>query len=125
MDILNKISILLKEQHKTQKELCEYLGIGKQAFTNWKSGATTSYQKKLPQIADFFNVSIDYLLGKETIISQPNNLNDLYIAVSLEEKAELEELIANYRACDNAGKHKIIEASRIEADRFRQLRKNS
>ncbi len=53
---------LLKEQNKTQIQLCKELGIGKQTFTNWKSGASSSYIKYLPQLARFFNVSVDYLL---------------------------------------------------------------
>lgn len=64
MGTLEIISALLKEQGKTQKELCEYLGIKKNAYTNWKSGVNKSYVKYLPQIASFFDVSIDYLLGK-------------------------------------------------------------
>ena len=63
MFILDKIIALLKEQGKSQKELCEYLGIKQQAFTNWKGGNNTSYMKYLPQIAEYFHVSVDYLLG--------------------------------------------------------------
>lgn len=65
MFILNKIITLLKEQGKSQKELCEYLGIKQQAFTNWKGGNNTSYMKHLPQIAKFLDVSVDYLLEEE------------------------------------------------------------
>lgn len=65
MDTLSIISQLLDEKNISQQELCTFLGIGKQAFTNWKSGHTKSYKKYLPQIADFFGVSVDYLLGKE------------------------------------------------------------
>lgn len=64
---LNIISDLLKEQKKTQKDLTDFLGITKNAFTNWKNGDNTSYLKKLPEISDFFNVSVDYLLGKTNI----------------------------------------------------------
>lgn len=63
-ELLEKIAFLLKEKKKTQKDLCEYLGVGKQAFTNWKSGFSKSYTKYLPQIASFFDVSVDYLIGK-------------------------------------------------------------
>ena len=66
MDTIAIILKLLKEQHKTQKELCETLHIGQPKFTDWKTGRIKSYQKYLPQIADFFNVSIDYLLGNTT-----------------------------------------------------------
>ena len=65
MDTLSIISQLLIERNVSQQELCAHLGVGKQAFTNWKSGHTQSYKKYLPQIAEFFNVSVDYLLGKQ------------------------------------------------------------
>ena len=47
-------------------DLTDYLGISKNAFTNWKIGDNSSYMKHLPKIAEFFGVSVDYLLGKET-----------------------------------------------------------
>lgn len=60
---------LLENQGKTQKQLCDALGIGKQTFSNWKSGISSSYTKYLSQIADFFEVSVDYLLNKNDYIS--------------------------------------------------------
>lgn len=65
MSVIDNIVFLLKEQNKSQKELCDHLGITKNAFTDWKAGRIKSYTKHLPQIADFFGVSVDYLLGKE------------------------------------------------------------
>lgn len=64
MNTLEKILNELARTSHTQKELCEYLGIGKQAFSDWKTHKSTSYMKYLPQIADFFGVSVDYLAGK-------------------------------------------------------------
>lgn len=78
MNTLNKILKELSTTQKTQKELCEFLGIGKQAFSDWKSGKSSSYMKYLPQIADFFGVSVDYLLDKS---SPKKELNVLRIPV--------------------------------------------
>ena len=64
LDTLCIITELLKKNHKTQKDLTDFLGITKNSFTNWKAGHNTSYVKHLPQIADFFGVSTDYLLGR-------------------------------------------------------------
>ena len=66
LEVLDKIILLLKENKKKQSELTDYLGISKNAVTNWKIGDNSSYRKYLPQIAEFLNVSVDYLLGKET-----------------------------------------------------------
>lgn len=62
MRVLNNIIDELKRQKKKQKELTDYIGITKNVFTDWKGGRNKSYMKYLPQIADFFNVSVDYLL---------------------------------------------------------------
>lgn len=63
MSTLDKIIFLLKEQGKKQIELCEYVGIKKNAFTSWKAGVNHSYKKHIDKIAEFLNVSVDYLLG--------------------------------------------------------------
>ena len=63
MEILDRIDKERKAQNKSQAELCKYIGISKNAYTNWKSGHMKSYEKYLPVIAEFLNVSVDYLLG--------------------------------------------------------------
>ncbi len=79
MSAIDNIISLLEIQHKKQKELTDYLGISKNRFTDWKCGRIKSYQKYLPQIAEFFGVSVDYLLGKtlETE-SVPSAINEDY-----------------------------------------------
>ena len=78
MTTLNKIQTLLQQQHKTQKQLMEHLGLGKTAFTGWKNGANTSYLKHIGKIAEFFGVSTDYLLGVDSVLDftplQPKTL---------------------------------------------------
>ena len=66
MDTLDNIIHLLKLNGRKQKELTDYLSISHNVFTEWKAGRATSYMKYLPKIAEFFGVSVDYLLGKET-----------------------------------------------------------
>ena len=65
MCTLDRISSLLNSKGKKQKDLTDFLGLTKNTYSNWKSGNNTSYMKYLPQIAEYLNVSIDYLLGKE------------------------------------------------------------
>lgn len=62
MDTFDKIVFLLQSQKRSQKELCDYLDLHAQAFTDWKSGKSESYKKYLPQIASFFKVPVDFLL---------------------------------------------------------------
>lgn len=52
--------------NREQRELTNFLGLKSVAFSEWKSGKSKSYKKYLIEIADFFNISLDYLVyGKE------------------------------------------------------------
>ena len=64
MCAIDNVITLLKQKGQSQKNLCDYLGISKNVFTDWKSGRNKSYMKYLPKIADYFGVSVDYLLGE-------------------------------------------------------------
>ena len=74
LDILDRISKLLNGRE--QSELTDFLGIKSVAFSEWKSGKSKSYKKYLIEIADFFNVSIDYLVYGKEINSIQDNLSE-------------------------------------------------
>lgn len=76
MCTLDKILELIKKNNIKQKDLTDYLGISKNAFTNWKCGFSQSYNRYLPQIAEFFNVSVDYLVGRGTNKEEYNYKNN-------------------------------------------------
>lgn len=60
MDILDRITDLLGNTE--QQKLTDYLHLKKTAYSDWKAGKSKSYRKYLIEIAQFFNVSIDYLV---------------------------------------------------------------
>jgi transcriptional regulator with XRE-family HTH domain len=57
------LQMLRKERKVTQEQLASHLGVSPQAVSKWENG---SYPEGdlLPRIADFFEVSIDYLYGR-------------------------------------------------------------
>lgn len=65
MTTAEKILQLIQERNVEQQELAAYLGIKKQAISDWKSGKTKSYRKYIDKIAEYFEVSVDYLMGTE------------------------------------------------------------
>lgn len=71
MDTLGIIAKELKKLHMTQKSLTDHLGLAQTAFTDWKAGKSRSYEKYLPQIADFLAVDVNYLLGRTAIKNAP------------------------------------------------------
>lgn len=65
MCTLDIILFELKKQKKTQAALAEYLGMTKNAVSEWKSGRNSAYKKYLPEIAKFLGVSASYLANDE------------------------------------------------------------
>lgn len=57
---------LLSEKGVTAYKVGKETGIASSTFTDWKTGRSVPKQEKLQKIADYFGVSLDYLMtGKE------------------------------------------------------------
>lgn len=61
-DIIKK---LRRQRNLTQEQIAETLGISCQAISKWETGTSYPDISLLPIIADYFGVSIDYLLGHD------------------------------------------------------------
>ena len=55
---------LREERHLSQKDVAQYLGITRQAITSYELGKREPNYEILTKLADYFNVSVDYLLGR-------------------------------------------------------------
>jgi len=64
MTVFDRIKSLAKKHSKTMKQVTIDLGYSENYFYSLKSGKQPSAEK-LSEIADYFNVSVDYLLGRE------------------------------------------------------------
>jgi len=62
-----QIPLLRKRRSKgiTQEELAEYMGVSRAAVSKWEKGQSYPDIALLPQLAAYFNVSMDELLGYE------------------------------------------------------------
>ena len=56
---------LLMERGVTAYKVAKATGISTGSMTDWKKGRSAPKVDKLQKIADYFGVSVDYLLGKE------------------------------------------------------------
>ena len=65
MSIGSTIKYLRREKDITQEQLAEYLGITSRAISQWECERTVPDVYMLPTIADYFNVSIDYLFHSD------------------------------------------------------------
>jgi transcriptional regulator with XRE-family HTH domain len=56
---------LLKANNTTAYQVSKATGISSASMTDWKKGRYTLKADKLKKIADYFGVTVDYLLGNE------------------------------------------------------------
>lgn len=90
------LKLLRSEKNMSQQELADALGISKSAINMYERGERQPKFEILEQIADYFNVDMDYLLGrtsKTTKVINPNTLaahfdGDEYTAEELEKIRE-------------------------------------
>lgn len=62
---VEKIINLINSKGIEQKTFAEAIGVKSNAISEWKSGKTKSYIKYIDKIADYLDVSVNYLLGTE------------------------------------------------------------
>lgn len=106
-EIANRIRLSLKPQHKTAKDMLSSLKLGINTISEFSKGKELSCIS-LARIADYLNVSVDYLLGR-------TDTPELGIVTGL--SSQEERLIEAFRSADDLGKLKIIQFVMNESDR--------
>ena len=84
INIGENIKYLRKRKDITQEELAEHLGISFQSISKWERGEGYPDITMLPDLADFFNTSIDELLGADRISG--GEFSNLYVQANEYEK---------------------------------------
>lgn len=68
---------LLQKHGVSTYRVSKDTGIAQSVFSSWKNGISTPKQDKMKKIADYFGVSVDYLMtGKEKEGGEKYYLND-------------------------------------------------
>ncbi|MCL5780886.1 MAG: helix-turn-helix domain-containing protein [Firmicutes bacterium] len=62
-----RLAYLRKEKDKTQEEMANFLGITRPAYTAYESGRRQPDYSTIQKLADYFNVTVDYLLGRDEL----------------------------------------------------------
>ena len=77
-----RLKQLRSELSIRQSEMAEILGVPPTTYSNWEQGRSFPSVERLPRIAAFFDVTVDYLLGtnpdtvNRRIIEQLSALSD-------------------------------------------------
>lgn len=97
---------LLDEKGLKNADISRATGIANMTLSDWKNGKSTPKQDKLMKIADYFGVSLNYLMtGSDSKYSDADALLDVRIS----EDAELKEAIKKYYSLDGCKKKHILE----------------
>lgn len=72
--ICSNIMNMMKQQGKKQVDLAKYLGVSKQVISKMLSGARMINAIELQKIAEFLDVTMEYLVKIPTIIAETNTV---------------------------------------------------
>ena len=91
MTFIDRIEKLLIDTGTSKKTMLNDLSLSINTFSNWKNRGTIPSGETLEMIADYFDVSVDYLLGKtpsperENIPEDEKRLRELLSRMSEEQ----------------------------------------
>lgn len=68
----DRIKLLRKEQEMTQEQLADYLNVSRSSVKGYENNGVEPSLNVLVKIANVFNISLDYLLGRT---EEKHNIN--------------------------------------------------
>lgn len=86
---MNRIRVLREDLDLRQIDVSKATGIDQKTLSNYETGKTNPDSYSLIKLADFFDVSIDYLVGR--IDCRFNNKEDIKIKIN-EIKKDLQDI---------------------------------
>lgn len=106
INIAAVISTKRREKGLTQDELAEYMGVSKASVSKWETGQSYPDITFLPQLAAYFNITVDELIGylpqmtQDEIKKNYNRLSKDFATKAFDEVYEdCQTLIKKYYSC--------------------------
>lgn len=69
---MNRLKELRKSRGLTQTDVAKYIGISQNNYSYWENGKVKIDTGSMQKLADFFGVTVDYILGNDTIPQYKN-----------------------------------------------------
>lgn len=99
LSLNQKLKNLRHDAGKLQKEVAKDIKISVQVYCNYENGQRSPSPEMLSKLADYFNVSVDYLLGRDTPENANNKTDEKIARIDLKFNKlnkEQQEQIENY-----------------------------
>lgn len=100
---------LLQSKGVTAYQVSKETGISQATISSWKKGTYTPKQDKLQKIANYFGVSVEYLMGKDT----ETTAEDIELQNYLEELRTRPEMKMLFSLTKKATKADVEKAVKI------------
>ena len=123
---MSKIPImfeLMRQRNITAKQLSEATGISAGNISDWKSGRSKPSMEKLAILANYFNVSTDFLLGVKSGQQVDDNVRMVVVddeldelVASLQSVPELRQILMRIKGCNVQTRRKIDRIVQAFAD---------
>lgn len=72
----NQLLNLRTNKGSTQKQVADYIGCSYQCYQKYENGTREADYNALSKLAEFFNTSVDYLLGRTELNAPPLQWTD-------------------------------------------------
>lgn len=106
LKLSENIAFLRKKKKITQEELANFVGVSKASVSKWENGQSMPDILILPQLAAFFDVTIDRLMGyeswlsKEQIMKKYRELAENFVTMPFEEvMKKSRKMVQQYYSC--------------------------
>lgn len=118
-----RLASLRKQAKMRQTDVAAALGISSTAYLYYEAGRNEMGYSNLLALADLFDVSVDYILGREELPDEPNLVDA--IRYSNELQAEERSLMAAYVRLNAQSKIALSSIFREIRDRYKdEMREN-
>lgn len=103
-----RLQRLRKQRHMTQADVAKVLNLHRTSYTNYETDGSHPDPATLRILAELFEVTVDYLLGKDGEDIDLLQDNVTVVALSPEEK----ELVTSFRRLTESQKQLILQNER-------------
>lgn len=104
MDVVDRLNLLQENSGMNQKDLAKAIGLSLSIFTIWNKGNAKPGLKQLVKVAQYFNVSLDWLVFGDDAPS-----NDLENVIKLDFSSQSEkELIDKFRELPDSYQKNVL-----------------
>ena len=116
MKISAKLKSLRENNRLTKTELCKRLNVIYTTYNNWETNASNPSIPDLCMLADFYNVTVDYLIGhsiKETPVTEIQALVQKYNKLSDKERRLVNVMIDSITIINNENKIDLTDVNAV------------